>query len=414
MSQNKDAIVAVLTRACGLDVHKETVVATISGEGLERQTRTYSTMTNGLQELGQWLQANEVKDVAMESTGVYWKPVYHILEEYGLNIKLVNARHIKNVPGRKTDKADSEWISKLLLNGLLEGSFVPPQDIRELRDLSRYKKKLKAQIAAEKNRIIKILEDANIKLSSVVSDTSGVVATLLIDGLLQGRKDLDHLIDESYHAKLKSSKELIKEALTGRITAHHKFMIKTMRENISHLESQVAMIEKEMEKNLVKYEEEINLLQTIPGVGKEGAIGIISEIGADMEVFPDEHHLASWSGMSPGNNESAGKKKSSRTREGNKYLKSLLCELAWGATRTKGTYYRAKYESMIGRRGKKRALITIGHKILCAAYHVIKNKEAYKELGYDFLVERKKKSKISFMTQQLKSLGYKVEKLNVA
>jgi transposase len=414
MSKVKNAIAPVLTSACGLDVHKETVVATICGKDIEIQTRTYSTMTNSLKELCEWLQESAVKDVAMESTGIYWKPVYHILEEYGYNIKLVNARHIKNVPGRKTDKADSQWISKLLLNGLLQGSFVPPQDIRELRDLSRYKKKLKEQIASEKNRIIRMLEDANIKLSSVVSDTSGVVATLLIDGLLNGSNDLEKLIEESYHGRLKSTKEEIKEALTGRITEHHKFMIRTMKQNISHFETQVLSIEKEMENNLQKYEEEISLLQTIPGVGKEGAIGIISEAGADMEVFPDEHHLASWSGLSPGNNESAGKKKSSRTRQGNKYLKSLLCELAWGATRTKGTYFRAKYESMIGRRGKKRALIAIGHKILCAAYHVIKNKQEYKELGYDFLIERKKKNKISFMTQQLKAFGYKVEKLDVA
>ena len=414
MPRNKNEFEQVLERACGLDVHKETVVATISGKGLETQTRTYSTMTHALKELGQWLQENEVSDVAMESTGVYWKPVYHVLEEYELNIKLVNARHIKNVPGRKTDKADSEWISKLLLNGLLQGSFVPPQEIRELRDLSRYKKKLKEQIASEKNRIIRILEDANIKLSSVVSDTSGVVATALIEGLLRGRKDLEKLIEENYHGKLKSSKELIKEALTGRIIEHHKFMIKTMKSNIAHLEKQVVKIEEEMEKILKNYEEEINLLQTIPGVGKEGAIGIISEIGADMKVFPDEHHLASWSGLSPGNNESAGKKKSSRTRQGNKHLKSLVCELAWGATRTKGTYYRAKYESMIGRRGKKRALIAIGHKILCSAYHVIKSKQEYKELGYDFLIERKKRNKIAFMTQQLKTFGYKVEKVNAA
>jgi transposase len=414
MANSKNSIEPVLSRACGLDVHKETVVGTISGKGITTQTKTFSTMTNSLRELGIWLQENEVRDVAMESTGVYWKPVYHILEEYDLNIKLVNARHIKNVPGRKTDKADSEWISKLLLNGLLQGSFIPAKDIRELRELSRYKKKLKEQIASEKNRIIKTLEDANIKLSSVVSDTSGVVATQLIEGLLHGRTDIENLIEENYHRKLKSSKELIKEALTGHITEHHKFMINAMQEHISYLQNQVSNIEIEMEKTLKNYEEEINLLQTIPGVGKEGAIGIISEIGADMSVFPDEHHLASWAGLCPGNNESAGKKKSSRTRQGNKYLKSLVSELAWGATRTKGTYYRAKYESMVGRRGKKRALIAIGHKILCAAYYIIRDKEPYNELGYDFLVERKTKNKIAFMTQQLKEFGYNVEKIKAA
>lgn len=387
----------VIERGCGLDVHRDTVVATVMGKGIKTETRTFGTTTSSLKELGDWLESMRVTDGAMESTGIYWKPVLHILREYPINIMVVNARHIKNVPGRKTDKADSQWICKLLISGLLKGSFIPPENIQELRNLHRYKKKLIGTIASEKNRIIRILEDANIKLSSVVSDTSGVTANYLIKGLIEGRKDLDNLISECYHKKLQASPQQIKEAITGRLTAHHAFLLKSMQKHIASLEAQIAEIDVEIEKYIKDFEKEIELLQTIPGVRKEGAIGIVAEIGVDMDVFPSEHHLASHSGMCPGNNESAGKKKSSRTRQGNKHLKATLTELAWGATRTKKSYYKAKYESMVGRRGKKRELIAIGRKILCVSYHTIKNKEAFKELGYEYLSEPKKKNKRDFV-----------------
>ena len=403
----------VVAKNCGLDVHKETVVSTVCGKGVKTETRTFGTFTSSLKEMKEWLSSIGITHIAMESTGVYWKPIFNILED-AFEILLVNARHLKNVPGRKTDKADSRWICKLLISGLLNGSFVPPENIRELRDLSRYRSKLTGQIASEKNRMQRILEDANIKLSSVVSDTSGVVSTKLIDGLIAGRKDLNVLINECYHGKLSASKEELKEALTGRLTAHHAFMLKQMKAHIVYLESQIALIDEEMDKKLAEYNEQLELLQTIPGVGKEGAKGILSEIGANMEVFPSEQHLSSWAGICPGNNESAGKKKSSRSRHGNKYLKSLLVELAWGATRTKGTYFRAKYESMVGRRGKKKALLAIGHKILCASYYIIKDKVPYQELGANYLLERKKKNKIDYLKRQLKELGYNVEKIEKA
>ena len=298
----------LINRGCGLDVHKETVVATVKGEGIQEETRTYETFTSSLKDLKRWLRYKKVTHVAMESTGVYWKPVFNILGAH-FEILLVNARHIKNVPGRKTDKADSQWICKLLLSGLLKGSFVPPEQIRELRDLSRYKTKLIQQASAEKNRVQRILEDANIKLSSVLSDMSGAVATKLIDGIIAGRKDMDRLIAENYHGKLKASKELLKKALEGRVTAHHIFMLKQIKGNLAHLESQVEILDKEMDNKLEEFNEQITLLQTIPGVGKDGAKGIIAEIGTNMDVFPDEKHLSSWAGMSPGSNESAGKKK---------------------------------------------------------------------------------------------------------
>jgi transposase len=410
MKTNNIEFEQIIERGCGLDVHRDTVVVTVCGKGIKPETRTFGTTTSSLKELGEWLESLKISDGAMESTGIYWKPVLHILQEYPINLIVVNARHIKNVPGRKTDKADSQWICKLLLSGLLKGSFIPPENIQELRNLHRYKKKLVFTIASEKNRIIRLLEDANVKLSSVVSDTSGVTATYLINALIEGRKDLENIVSECYHKKLKASPEQIKEAINGRITTHHAFLLKSMKKHISNLEEQIAEIDSEIVKYIKDFETEIELLQTIPGVAKEGAIGIVAEIGVDMEVFPSEHHLASHSGMCPGSNESAGKKKSSRTRHGNKHLKATLTELAWGATRTKNSYYKAKYESMVTRRGKKRALIAIGHKILCASYHIIKNKEAFKELGYEYMIERKRKNRLEYLKRELKEQGYIIQK----
>lgn len=321
MKKNNTEFEQLIDRGCGLDVHRDTVVATVMGKGIETETRTYKTTTVSLNELGLWLEELGVTHGAMESTGIYWKPVLHVLRSYPLDLIVVNARHIKNVPGRKTDKADSQWICKLLISGLLKGSFIPPENIQELRDLHRYKKKLIGTIASEKNRIIRTLEDANIKISSVVSDTSGVTATYLINGLIQGRKDLDKLIEECYHGRLQSSPQQIKEAITGRLTPHHAFILKSMQKHIASLEEQIAEIEVEIGTRIKEFEKEIELLQTIPGVGKEGAIGIIAEIGVDMDVFPSERHLASHSGMCPGNNESAGKKKVQEHDRGTNILK---------------------------------------------------------------------------------------------
>lgn len=309
MDKSDNEFEQVIDKGCGLDVHRDTVVATVMGKGIKTETRTFGTTTSSLNELGAWLESLGVTDGAMESTGIYWKPVLHVLRTYPLNLLVVNARHIKNVPGRKTDKADSRWICKLLMSGLLQGSFIPPENIQELRELHRYKKKLIETIASEKNRIIRLLEDANVKLSSVVSDTSGVTASYLIKGLMEGRNDLEKLISECYHGKLSSTPEQIKEAITGRLTPNHIFLLRSMQKHITALESQIEEIDAEVGKHIKNFKEEIELLQTIPGVGKEGAIGIIAEIGVDMSVFPSEHHLASHSGMCPGNNESAGKKK---------------------------------------------------------------------------------------------------------
>lgn len=298
----------LVERGCGLDVHKEEVVGCIMGEGIEKEVKTYRTMTNDLLRLKEWLKEKGVTHVAMESTGVYWKPVFNILED-SFEVILVNARHIKNVPGRKTDVQDSEWLCKLLRNGLVKGSFIPPKDIRELRDLTRYKKKLVQTISAEKNRVQKVLEDANIKLSSVVSDTFGVSGSEIIEEMINGRLTIEEMSDLA-RGRLKKRKDEIKEALVGNFQEHHKFMIKASLKHIRSIEKIIKGIDKEIDKKLEKYKEEYKLLQTIPGVKEEGAASIIAEAGVDMDRFPTEAHLSSWAGMSPGNNESAGKKKS--------------------------------------------------------------------------------------------------------
>ena len=297
----------VVEKGAGLDVHQETVVATIDGPGITKETRTYGAVTNELIRLRDWLKENGITHVAMESTGIYWKPVFNILEE-DFEVILVNARHIKYVPGRKTDVSDSEWLCKLLRNGLLKGSFIPPQDMRELRDLTRYRKKLTQSVSAEKNRVQKTLEDANIKLSSVVSDTFGVSATEIIDALLEGKLSIKEMADLA-KGRLKKKKMAISEAWVGKITEHHIFMIKASIEHIRAVTKLVADVERQIAGKLKPYEKEVELLETIPGVKEHGVASIIAEIGVNMDQFPSAEHISSWAGMSPGNHESGGKKK---------------------------------------------------------------------------------------------------------
>ena len=299
----------IVQRGCGLDVHKRTVVATIDGVGLTRETREYRTTTSSLKELKEWLERSEITHVVMESTGVYWKPVYHVLEPSGMTVWIVNARHVKYVPGHKTDKRDSKWLCKLLLAGLLKPSFIPPREQRELRDLTRYRRKMIEQIASEKNRVIRILEDCNIKLSSVLSDTHGVVGTKLIDKLCKSGKISMEDIEEVYHGKLQASREEIYEACEGFVTAHHVFMLQAIRKDISSCEAIISELDARIRKMLAPYENVLELLKEVPGLSTKSIEDLIAEIGLDMSVFPDEKHLASWCGVAPGNNESAGKKK---------------------------------------------------------------------------------------------------------
>lgn len=397
----------VIERGCGLDVHKETVTATIKGEGIKQETREFSTYTRSLISLRDWLLKNGITHVAMESTGVYWKPIFNILGEH-FTIILVNARHVKNVPGRKTDQLDSQWLAKLLMAGLLKASFIPIKKIRELKDLVRYKTKLTRQVSSEKNRFVKILEDANIKLSSVLTDIFCVTGMKMIREIIECDYDPDKLLYH-VHGSVKKSRSEIKEAITGYVTDHHRFMMQTILESIEKTEDIIAKIDSQIAEQTKEYGLEIELLETIPGVGHDGAIGIISEIGVDMSVFPDEKHIAKWAGMCPGNNETAGKKKSSRASYGNAYIRALLVQLAWSASRTKKTYLSSKYKSLVRRMGKKKAIVAVGHKILIASYFIIKDKVAYNELGEEYLSNFRKDKLVAYYKKMLQELEPNLE-----
>lgn len=301
----------LLDKCCGIDVHQESLTACImkgSGKSKYREIREFSTFTDGIQALGSWLREHEVTHAAIESTGVYWKPVFNILAEEDVDLMLVNAKHVKNVPGRKTDIKDSEWLCKLLKNGLLERNFIPPEDMRNLRDLTRYRSKLVATMASEKNRIIKVLESANIKLSSVLTDVFGESGSRIIEDLAKGETDPKALV-EHIVGRVKHSKEDFIRALTGRITKHHSFLIRQALDHICDMGRIIQNIEKEIEAITCKYSEEIDLLQTVPGVSSTVAAVVLAEIGADMNQFPSDQHISSWAGLSPGSYESAGKKK---------------------------------------------------------------------------------------------------------
>ena len=299
----------VVSRGCGLDVHKKVVVATIDGEGIKKQTREFGTVTSSLKELRDWLLEYGVTHVVMESTGVFWKPVYNVLEPAGLTVWIVNAAHVKYVPGHKTDKKDSAWLCKLLLAGLLKPSYIPAKEQRELRDLTRYRTTLIQSNASNKNRIIRILEDANIKLSSVLSSTSGVVGTKLIDKLCDGNEITMQDVEDVYHKKLEASKEDIYEACQGFVTEHHVYMLQIIRQEIAATLQTIENLNQRIKAALSPYENALELLKKVPGISSKSVEDLVAEIGLDMSAFPTEKHLSSWAGMSPGNNESAGKKK---------------------------------------------------------------------------------------------------------
>lgn len=398
----------VVSRGCGLDVHKENVVATIMGDEIAEETRTFLSFTDDLLDLSAWLKAEGITHLAMESTGVYWKPVYNLLEK-DFEIILVNARHIKNVPGHKTDKKDSSWIAKLLLSGLLKGSFIPSQPTRELRDLYRYKRKLIQQRVSERNRSQKILQDANIKMSSVLTDIYGKTGTLIMNAIIEGITDPEVLADFA-QGQVRKRMELLKKSLKGNITAQHRYMLAASRKLLSKVDKSIDDVDKRIEKYLDHLKEQRELLQTIPGVNRETATAILAELGTDMTVFPNHHHLASWCGLCPGNNESAGKTKSGRTTQGNKFLKSALVEAAWLSCRkcSKASFLRRKFISVAARRGSKKALLAVAHKILIAAYFILKNKVPYQEPDNKVYIEKRKQAQISKYLTRLHELGISI------
>lgn len=402
MEQSQISFEQVVSRGCGLDVHQENVVATIRGDGLEEQTRTFSTFTSSLKELVIWLEKSGITHVAMESTGVYWKPVFNILEPH-FELILVNARHIKYVPGHKTDRNDSAWIAKLLLSGLLKGSFIPPQYTRELRELYRYKRKIIGQRVSEYNRLQNILETANIKLGSVISDMFGISGWSMITAIIDGEQD-PIILANLAKGRLKIKKQELILALEGNLNEHHRFMLSLSKTAILQFNELLNQVDKRIDQYLTQWEEEVKLLQTIPGVHKQTATAILAEMGVDMSAFPNQHHLASWCGLCPGNNESAGKKKSERITHGNRSLKTALVEAAWAAAHTKDTYLKRRYYALSTRRGKKRALIAIAHKILIAAYFILKNKIPYMEPDNQKWLEKRKQAQINNYLRRLREL----------
>lgn len=343
----------------------------------------------------------------MESTGVYWKPVMRVLEADIPNVWIVNTRHIKNVPGHKTDKMDSEWICKLLLAGLLKPSYIPPKEQCQLRDLTRYRNKLIQTMETEKNRMMRVLEDCNIKLSSVVANTSGVTATALIVMLCEGRKLTMADIESVYHKKLLASPQGLLEACTGFVEEHHVYMLQMIRKSIAQTQDLVDELSKRIKDMLIKYDNVLELLKEIPGFNTKIVEDLVSEIGLDMSAFPSEKHLASWAGICPGNNESVGKK-SGRITHGNKQVKAVLTEAAWAATRTKNTFFSERYHRISARRGKKRALIAVAHSQLTAAYLILRTGARYHESGAQYMQAKIEKKRKVYLTAELKRLGYKV------
>lgn len=373
----------VLHRCCaGLDVHKRTVVATVRRVDplgkVSRKTKTFATMTRDLLDLSEWLTSQGVTIVAMESTGSYWKPIFNILEP-SFPVVLVNAHHIKQVPGRKTDVKDSEWIAQLLQHGLLRPSFIPPRPTRELRDLTRQRTQLIGEKAAVANRIQKVLEDANLKLGSVASNVLGVSGRDMIEAVIRGEYDPVKLA-ELARRRLRSKIPQLQQALRGSVTEHHRFLLRSLMDHLSHLERLIDRYDQRIDEALRPFGEEVRRLLTIPGVALRVAEVVLAEIGLDMSRFPTAGHLASWAGLASGNDQSAGKRRSGRTTPGNRWLKTALVQAAWAAYRAKGTHLARKFRRIAASRGKKRAAVAVAHTILVIIYHLLKEQTNYQEV----------------------------------
>lgn len=406
----------VVDRCAGLDVHQKTVMACIrtpasSGERAQH-VREFATFTDDLVRLRDWLAAEGVTQVAMEATGVYWRPVWHVLEEEpSFELLLVNAQHVKAVPGRKTDVADAAWLAQLLECGLLRGSFVPPPAIARLRDLTRYRKKLVEDRAKESQRIQKLLEDAGIKLDSVVSDVLGKSARQMLEALIGGTRDPNVLSDMA-RTRMRPKIPELRRALEGRFGSHHAFLLRVHLDHIDHLSSAVERLDAEVETVIAPFDEQVRRLCTIPGVGRRTAEVMIAEIGVDMARFPTAYHLASWAGMCPGNHESAGKRRSGRARKGDAALRVALCEAAWAAARSKDTYLSAQFRRFCRRFGKKgegKAIFAVAHTMLVIAWHLLANETDYVELGADYFARRDDaKTREGYLIRQLQALGHKV------
>jgi transposase len=382
---------SIVARCAGLDVGKRQVQACVrvpDGAGGRRvEVRTFSTFTSGLEQLARWLSQERVTEVVMEATGQYWKPIWYLLEAGEFELLLVNARHVRILPGRKTDVGDAAWLAELLEHGLLRGSFVPPPQIRELRDLTRYRKKLIQARTAETQRVHKVLEDAGIKLDSVASDVLGVSGRAMLTALIDGERD-PLVLAELARGRLRAKLPDLREALRGRFREHHAVMLRIGLEHLSQLDYSIGELDDRTEQVITPFTRARDHLDTIPGVARRAAECLIAEIGTDMTQFPTAGHLASWACMCPGNNITGGKRRSGRTRPGNPAIRDILTECAWAAARTRDTYLSAQYWRLAKRIGKKKAAIAVGHSILVIAWHLLTNDTDYDDLGGDYFLRR--------------------------
>lgn len=401
----------VVHRACaGLDVHQETVVAcarVVVGKDVAQEVKTFSTTTQGLLELCDWLSERGCSHVAMESTGVYWKPVWHVLEN-SFELVLANAGHIRNVPGRKTDVNDAMWIADLLAHGLIRASFVPPTPVQELRDLTRTRKQLVREVAQHTQRIQKTLEDANVKLTGLISNVLGQSGRAILDALIAGETNPEKLV-ELTTGRLKASRSELVEALRGRVREHHRFLLKLHLGQIEALQAAVRDVEARIGETLRPFRERADLLITIPGVSDTVAHVIVSEIGIDMSRFPTAGHLISWAGLCPRSDESAGKRRSTRVRKGAPWLKTTLVQAAWGATRKKGSYLRAQFHRIKSRRGTMKAILAVAASILTAAYHMLRDGVPYNDLTDQYFDKRDHAKIAKRLIRRLNDLGLQVE-----
>ncbi len=404
------AVDIVYQSCCGLDIHKMSIVACliIPGPGgqVRKEIRSFGTMTEDILELSDWLSAAGCTHVAMESTGVYWKPIWNILEG-NFELLLVNAQSISRMPGRKTDVKDCEWIADLLRHGLLQGSFVPDREQRELRELTRYRTSLIRERSAEVNRLQKTLEGANIKLAGVASDIMGKSGREMLAALVEGSMDAQEMAQLAKR-KMREKIPQLEKALVGRLGQHQRFMIARQLAHIDELDGLIAELDEEVKKRVSPFEEQIQRVDDIPGIGRRTAEVIMAEVGTDMSRFPSDKHISAWAGMAPGNNESAGKRKSGKTRKGDQWLRPALTEAAQAAGRSKNTYLSAQYHRIAARRGKKRAAIAVGHSILVIVYHLLKDNTTYHDLGAGYFDDRDRTAIERRLVRRLEALGNKV------
>lgn len=398
-------------RCAGIDIGKADVKVCVRvpgpGKRRRKEVRTYSTMTRDLLAMRDWLLAEGITVVGMEATGSYWKPVFYLLEN-DIETWLLNARHMKSVPGRKTDVADSEWICKMVEHGLVRPSFVPPPEIRRLRDLTRYRTEVIRERTREAQRLEKLLEDAGIKLSAVVSDLLGKSARAMLEALIAGERN-PLVLAEMAKASMRAKREILAQALTGRFTDHHAFLARTMLDRIDAATATETRLSQEITRQLEPFRRQVELLTTIPGVSTKSAEVILAEIGVDMARFPSAAHLASWAGMCPGSHESAGKHTSGKSRPGDPWLKGALGLAATAAARSKDTYLAARYKRIAVRRGKKRALVAVGHTILTSIWHMLTHDADYHDLGGDYFIQRTGRARQTRrLVSQLNMLGYQV------